>query len=778
MADEFKSYDKTPILSRFNISKWGCGIRELIFIAIAGVLLVMVLIFAGLYGNAESQRVLATSVGASAIVDRSYCTDKGCLNTAARILGLMNKSVDPCDNFYEYACGNYKVVKPLLKDAGTRNILSDMNTENQDKLIDILENPISQMHDFASERKLKQFFQSCNDMYIREKNRGTPFLTKVVPALGGWKLLGTWDTNWDFNTALKKVHADFWVDALYSPSVGVDWNDGTKRVIEIHPGGTGKFMYWNWYLNPNMEKIRQDYRKFIRRVGSLLLRDGTNATLNSRNLTLEDEHLDEFVNDTFNIEYNIAKIATRSRFTYDAYEEVNKVTLTDFNTETRNVINWVDQMSYLFNRAGVTGSTKAIVGRREYFQNMTAMIVSLPDSDRNRMLHNYLIWRVAELYVQDLSWEYVHANREIFVDLYKKPVFSGIYRYCFSRARTYMSDALSSLYITEHLSDDSRDTVVDITKNIKLALQTQLEKTPWMDDVTKKYAQEKLDHVTFKMGYPEWMANPAAVDAIYNGLSINVSDYFGNLLSANQFMRADWNEQLSMIGENREEWLFPTYSTVIGVYWYWNEVIAPAGILQSPVYHKDQPHHSTFGSLGSILGRFIHHIVDEWGKHYDKVGKDTESESWWSNSSLEAYKPIRDCVVDVYSNISRNYVFPDGVSHPLPINVEYYTPIAISWTNGIRLAQIGYNDWLTSQGLVEKQLPGVGLTNEQLLYVAHAQTFCYARDIKYSYLLGSRGRVEEDIQVNMALGQLKEFSDAFMCKPESKMNHAKKCDYY
>lgn len=202
------------------------------------------------------------------------------------------------------------------------------------------------------------------------------------------------------------------------------------------------------------------------------------------------------------------------------------------------------------------------------------------------------------------------------------------------------------------------------------------------------------------------------------------------------------------------------------------------GILQPPIYHKDQPHHATFGSLGSILGRFIHHIVDEWGKFWDKKGDYTGSNSWWSNSSLESYKAIRDCVYDVYTNVSKEYVFPDGTTRSVRIKADYYTPIAISWTNGIRLALIGYKDWLKSQGLFEKMLPGVGLTNEQMVYVSHAQTFCYARDKRTSYLNAGRGRVEEDIQVNMAVGQLQEFSEAFKCKPEAKMNHPVKCDYY
>ncbi|BFZ05863.1 hypothetical protein BsWGS_08902 [Bradybaena similaris] len=775
MADEFKSYDKMPILSMLNIRKLSFGLRELILIGVSGVMLVMVLIFAGLYGNAASKLPYDASSHAEAIVGNTYCTDASCLKTAARVLELMNKSVDPCENFFEYSCGNYKVVKPLLMDAGSRSVLNDMYTENQDKLIDVLEKPISQMHDYASERKLKQFFQSCNDMYTRQRNGGTPFLTQILPALGGWKLLGTWEENWNFNTALKRVHTDFWVDALYYPWVTIDPVDETQRAIEVGPGGTGKLMRWYWYLNPNMEKIRTDYKRFMRRVASLLLRDAEGGNLN--NATLQEEYLDEFVNDTFAIEHSIATIASQSGFSYGAADDENMVTLAEFQTETGSIINWVEQLSYLFNTAGITENTRIVVQNREYFQNMTALLASLPEANRNRMLHNYLIWRVAEMYSQDLSWEYIHANREIYVDIYNRQSFSGLYRYCIWRAKYYFSDALSALFVQEHFADESKQTVSDITDNIKLALQTQLDKTPWLDHETKQYAKEKLDHVTFKMGYPDWMGNPAAVDEIYNGLTINSTDYFGNLLSGNRFDQADWNERL-VNGENREEWVFSVHSTVIAVYWYWNEIIAPAGILQPPIYHRNQPHHSTFGALGTILGRFLHHIVDEWGKIYDKQGYNIAPESWWSNSSLEAYKAIRQCVVDVYSNVSKDYVYPNGVTRPVRINAKFYTPVAISWTNGIRLAQIGYEDWLKSQGIAEKMLPGVGLTNEQMIYVAHAQTFCFARDSKSSYLRFAGGRVEEDVQVNMALGQLQEFTDAFKCKPGSKMNHPKKCDYY
>ncbi|XP_012943192.2 uncharacterized protein LOC106013041 [Aplysia californica] len=273
-----------------------------------------------------------------------------------------------------------------------------MYTSNQEKLETIMEKPVQRMTDWASERKLKQFFQACNDLYTREQLRGKPFLEKIVANVGGWDGIGTFnESTWDMNWALKKVQTDFWVDALYAPRIGVSWQDSSRRDIQLTPAGTGKWMYWSWYTHPYAEYMRQDYKKFIRRVGSLLQRDANLASMTDEE---KGRRLDQFVNDTFTIEYNVASIARQSQFSYNHYLEANKVSLADLNTETNNVINWVDQLSYMFNAAGVNANTRVVLLQRDYYRNITGMITSLPDEDRKRMMSNYFIWRMAEIYVQ------------------------------------------------------------------------------------------------------------------------------------------------------------------------------------------------------------------------------------------------------------------------------------------------------------------------------------------------------------------------------------------
>ncbi|XP_059149216.1 endothelin-converting enzyme homolog [Physella acuta] len=778
MADEFKTYDKTPIISLININRWKFGLREIILGVIALLLLFLCVILASLVGKANNELSELAATQSQAYIDERMCVDIGCMETATRAMELRNKSVDPCENFYEYACGNYQSVAPVYLDGGTRSVLQDLRQQNEDRLIDLMETPISKMHDASSERKLKQYFQGCNNMYRRDIKRGFPILTQIVPELRGWKLLGNWRQDWDFNDALKKVQSEFWVDAFYSIRVWKDWFDSTKRAIEISPAGTGRYMYWRWYTSPNAESYRDAYKTYIRRVGSLLVNDAITLNITQDNGTTESD-LDEFVNDTFTIESHLASVASKSAYTSDVYKDANKVTLTELTSESNNLINWVQQLSYLFSTARITGATKVVLTRRDYIRDLTELIASLPAKHRNRMLHNYLIWRAAENYVMEMSWDYVHANREVYVLLHKRENFLGTYRYCLYTAQRHLQDALSALYVRHFFSQENKETVHEITDNIKLALQSQLEKAPWMDATTKQYAKEKLDKTIFKMGYPDWMGNQANVDEMYNGLTINVSDHFANLLSINQYYRSLMIDDLIKADEGREEWLVPIYYTLLYLYWPWNEVAAPAGVLQYPIYSKKQPHHATFGSLGSLLGRTLHHVVDEWGKWYDQNGNYMKEQgSWWSNASLTAYETVRKCVLDVYTNVTKTYIYPDGTSVNAKLNAERHTPMAIAWTNGIRLALIGYKDWVKSQGIVEKVLPGTGLTNEQMIFLAHAQTFCFANDDRQNLNAWMKGQVVNDVKVNMALGQLKEFSKAFNCKPEAKMNHKVKCDYY
>ncbi|XP_059149219.1 endothelin-converting enzyme 1-like [Physella acuta] len=618
-------------------------------------------------------------------------------------------------------------------------------------MMDLLDSPISDAHDASYERKLKQYFQACNNMFDRDTKRGAPLL-KIISELGGWKLLGNWKQDWNFNDALKKVQADFGIEALYSIKVRKDYFSSEKADVEIFQSGTSEIMGVDMYLD---KRFQNAYKTFIRKVGNLLVNDAITMNITQDNGTTESD-LDEFVNDTFTIESRLAKFAF--------YNTDNFLTnLTALNAESHCLIDWVQQLNYFFGTTNITGATEAKFQNKDFLSDM---ITSLPAQHMRRMLHNYLIWRVAEPYGLGLSWDYMQTVKSFGKQLTSILVHLDSRYFCILTAENKLEDAMSALYVHHFFNEENKRTVHEITDNIKLALQSQLEKTPWMDATTKQYAKEKLDKTIFRMGYPDWIGNQTYVDVMYSDLTINASDHFDNLISINRFLvrckRYEFNNQRFW----PEDFLFSDFITTLGPLIEENIVFASAGVLQYPIYSSKQPHFASFGSLGAILGRAIHHMIGDIGKDFDRQGHQL-SETWWSDASVTAYEKVRTCLTDFCNDATKTDVRRYGRQDIADLT---------AWINGVRLALIGYKDWVKSRGIVEKVLPGIGLNNEQMILLAHAQTFCYVKDDIPDWLRFSD--IQNDDRVNKALGQLKEFSKAFNCKPEAKMNHKGNCGYY
>ncbi|XP_046334329.2 endothelin-converting enzyme homolog [Haliotis rufescens] len=776
IEDNFKEYNDASIITQV-MRRFALGLRELVLVAVVVGIVLLCVVFVIMFAVTKSDEVAARVEAQRGRQFDNTCFTKACLDATSYTLDNMNFSVNPCDNFYEYACGNYRLKRPLDAVNKDHSPLRDLFYKNQQKLRTLLEAPAKRNTEWASERKLKHLFQSCMDDFTLEQLKGTPFLEQILKPLGGWYVLGTWEAStWNLNGILKKVQSDFWVDALWAPRVGQDWNEPKKRSIEIYPAGTGRYMRWYYYTDPSAVKIQNDYKTFMRRVASLIIRD-SNITLSAQT---QQERVQQFITDAFSVETHIARIASGTQWTSNPYTDTNKISLDDLTTRTRNVIDWKQQMTYLFNDAGVSGSTEVAVYNFNYLTHIADVINNISAADRARTLHNYLMWRVMEIYVQDLSTEYVHANREVYVDITGYREFQGKWRYCFYYSNGRLPDAMAALFVADHFADQNKAKVIDITSTTKQALGDLLRTTPWLDDETRAYAESKVKATTFKLGYPDYIVNQDSVDTIYNQLQINGSDWFGNILRINQFHKTRWNKELRE-GEDRKRWYFRAFDTNMAVWWYWNQVVAPAGLLQFPFYDFHMPHFYTFGSFGSLLGHYVLHIVDEWGRTWDKdgeyMGANTE---WWTNATMTSYGDVKQCMIDALTNKTQGPVVrPDGKKVDMPINAAGVATETIAITSGVHLSYKAYQLWLSQKGMEKTAPNGKNLSNEKLFFISFAQMYCYNTDnelmyrrLRFGYyLLG-------DTRVNTALGQLREFSQTFGCGPTSNMNPPNKCTLY
>ncbi|XP_067655795.1 endothelin-converting enzyme 1-like [Haliotis asinina] len=773
MADSYKEFDKSPIVDdAVSIHGYSFKKREIALGGVALVALLVCVILAALLASAKSGGTGGGTVvpGGACDQTKGLCLTPTCMKSAAYALESMNSNVDPCDNFYQYACGTWARNNPLKPDVSQLTPAWNIYYKNQEKLRRLIETPSSRTSSWASEKKLKDFFASCTDHYGKMGLQGNPFLDQVVAKTGGWYGIGTWnETTYDFEDALRKTHVDFWTNAFFTFSVRTDWLDWRKTAIQIDLSGTG--LSWVYYVRANGAPFIVDYKHFMRTVAGFLIRDSeVNITASEKT-----ERLDTFVEDVYLVESTLANITSNSDPSENPHDYQNRVKLRDLNTMTNSAIDWVQFFTYMFNDAGVNADTSVVVLETDYIKEMAAFITNL-GQNKSRILNNYLTWRLAHKYVQDLSWDYIHANREFYVAMTSEAEFLGTWRYCIGIVDRDMGEAMSALYVKDHFSDANRNKSAEIVDYLKTALVDSLTSNMWMDEKTRNIAKKKILDSIYKMGYPDYMMSNDKLDNIYMPLKINRYDYFGNRMSMNHFYKVDWNRRLKH-GTDTSEWTYNTYSVIAEYYNPWKEMIVPAGLLQWPLYDHKLQHYMNFGALGSILGHNLVHAVDQTGAQYKLDG--SHFGDWWTNATKKAYIGVRQCVINAYANKTMGpFNLPVATSPlSLPVDAPGYAPEALAETSGVRLAYKAFKAWERANR-VERKAPGVSRNNDQMFFVAYAQANCFNRNANEAFSQAARGLLQENLKVNMAVSQVPEFRDAFNCPANSKMVAKKSCTMY
>src|SRR5678815_2266920 len=201
-----------------------------------------------------------------------------------------------------------------------------------------------------------------------------------------------------------------------------------------------------------------------------------------------------------------------------------------------------------------------------------------------------------------------------------------------------MGEAVGEVYVKKAFPPSAKARVLEMIKNLKAALRSDISTLSWMGDATRKQAIVKLDAILDKIGYPDkWID--------YSMLSVDRSPFISNRLRATQF--AEWRD-LNKIGKpvDRSEWEIPPQTVNAGYNPQLNEIIFPAGILQSPLFDPTADDAVNYGGMGSVIGHELTHGFDDQGRQYDAQGN---LKDWWTEEDAKKFAEHTEMVDKQYS---------------------------------------------------------------------------------------------------------------------------------
>ncbi|KDN65333.1 putative peptidase family M13 [Colletotrichum sublineola] len=324
---------------------------------------------------------------------------------------------------------------------------------------------------------------------------------------------------------------------------------------------------------------------------------------------------------------------------------------------------------------------------------------------------------------------------------------------------------LSRFFLDKAYSKEARDLTTRMMGTIQQAFISRVNEKDWLSSDVKKAAEEKVNTVTKKIGYPDVSpdtASPRSLADYFTGLKIGDS-YFDNVVALAAFASKQVFAQLGKPSD-RGLWLQTPSTTNAYYYSSYNDIVISAGIQQQPLYSVEYPSYINYGSLGSFLGHELTHGFDNNGHNYAANGS---LANWWDDKSLQAFNDRTKCFVDQYQNFT--LTAPNGTQVPvkgnftLGENIADAGGVATSYAAWKKMQQEGSS---SSNGTKDADLPGLQrFTQDQIFFLRWAQTWCSKSSSKaYDvYTLGSDVHSPGFARIKGPLDNSKDFRSAFNC---------------
>ncbi|CAK1546700.1 unnamed protein product [Leptosia nina] len=688
-------------------------------------------------------------------VEADLCLSGTCIYTASEVIKALDETQNPCDDFYQFACGGWIKNNPIPEGKSNWGIFSQIELQNQ-LIIKTAMEKVNASDSNGAEAKARIYFDACVDTNETIERLGEKPLIGIIKKLGGWHILPNTlvrTQKWDLQKMLQDVQNKYNLGGLFNWAVTEDDRNSTKHVIVLDQGGLNLPTRDNYLNKTAHKKVLDAYLDYMTRICVLLGANKTEARTQ--------------MNKVIQFETELANITTPSEDRRDEEGLYNPYTVKQWQREAP-FLNW----SMFFNDAfkfvnrTITDDERIVVYAPEYFRNLSKVLRKYSKTEEDqRTLTSYMMWQVSRSLSTYLSKPFRDASKILRKALLGSEGTEESWRYCVTDTNNAIGFAVGAMFVREVFHVAAKTEGEIMIDNIRAAFKKHLKQLGWMDPETRDAAESKADAITDMIGFPDYILDKNELDKQYDELVVKPNEYFENNIAFNTFSLKHDLKKLDQV-VNKTKWGM-TPSTVNAYYTPTkNQIVFPAGILQAPFYDENNPKSVNYGAMGVVMGHELTHAFDDQGREYDRFGNLNQ---WWNNKTIAQFKNRASCIQRQYSKYS-----VDG-QH---LNGKQTLGENIADNGGLKASYHAYLEY-SKTAPSNLTLPGLKYTHRQLFFISFAQVWCSAMTKE-----STKMQIEKDdhtiakYRVIGPISNLPEFSEEFNCPLGSMMNPKHKCEVW
>jgi putative endopeptidase len=637
----------------------------------------------------------------------------------------LDRSVDPCVDFYKFSCGGWEKSNPIPADQPGWSVYAKLANENQQFLWGILEDDAQAKDRTPVQQKVGDYFAACMNTAAIDAQGDKPVQAEL-------EKIDALKTRADVLAALVQLHHEWAGSFFFGSGTDQDAVDSSTVIVALGAGGLG-LPDRDYYTKTDDKsvKIRAQYVEYIQK----LLR------LAGENVELAKADADAILR----IETALAKASLSRVELRDPHNSYHMKTVDEL-AKLAPSIAW----PVYFKVMGAPDVVKLNVSQPEF---MKAVETELTTEDV-AALRGYLRFHLLTAAAPFLAHPFEETNFDFYAKTLRGvPAMAPRWKTCTRAVDRNLGEALGQEFVRRTFSADTKAKTQLMTEQIETAMQHEIENLDWMSAVTKAEALRKLHAIRNKIGYPaQWRD--------YSMLDVKAEDYFGDVRRAYQFEDArQWHKLGKPVDLNEWGMTPPTVNAYFNP--QMNDINFPAGVLQPPLYDPKEDDAPNYGNTGATIGHELTHAFDDEGRQFDAKGN---LKDWWTPEDAKGFEDRINCVRDQYAG----YVIVDDIH----INSKLTSGEDVADIGGTLLAYIAWKKQTEGQTLA----PADGFTPDQRFFVGMAQWACNNERPENERVSAITNPHSPGFaRINGVVTNMPEFQKAFSCKAGQPMVHTPTC---